>query len=362
MPATKTRKNSSNKAVKESVYEIVTRRILDALDSGTIPWRNPVVFGGTMPTNLKSKKAYRGINVFLLSIESMVSGYTSPYWLSYKQAQELAGTHTNDNGFPVWEVAPLPEIWNEDGTAIEQFATPGVQATNEAGDKLFHGGVRKGEKSTLITFWKRLKVTDKVTGDDKIIPMLRYYRVFNVEQCDGLDERIPADDNPNGFTPDEVCESIMDGYKDGPEICEGAYFGNGAGAYAPLQDKILMPLRTRFDNETNFYKVLFHEGIHSTGHGNRLNRDGWENCNSNTDEYSEEELVAELGAAFLCGIAGIDSDQVIEDSAGYIDGWRKKLSNDPKIVVKAAGKAQKAADRILGTTFEETTESEDTDA
>lgn len=286
-----------------SVYEIVTDQILERLDEGTVPWRKPwtVCSADGLPLSLSTKKPYRGINVFLLNLRAAAEGWESPWWVTFKQAQKLGGS------------------------------------------------VRKGSKSTLVVFWKwpsdDAKAKAKKAGRSEPGPMLRYFRVFNVAQCDGLDEwqTVERPERPQ-VDPIEVCEKIAAQYASGPDV----EHGGGRACYAPMTDVVRMPERDRFDVAEEYYSVLFHELGHSTGHHSRLKRDGI--CNHATfasHEYSREELVAEMTAAFLCGVAGIEP-KTLDNSAAYIASWKRALRGDPRAVVMAAAQAQKAADWIQG--------------
>ncbi len=229
------------------VYQIITDRIISQLESGTVPWHKPWnvgTHGG--PQNLISKKEYRGVNVFLLSCMP----YSMPYWVSYKQAQQLGGN------------------------------------------------VCKGEKSTPVIFWKWLEKTDTETGKPFKVPLLRYYNVFNVSQCDGIDGKIPQveESDVEPFEPIAECERIVEAMPDRPEIRHGM----DGGFYQPSNDFVGMPDRERFDSPEGYYTTLFHELTHSTGHKNRLNRKGIATIAGYASEtYSKEELVAEMGASIL---------------------------------------------------------------
>lgn len=298
------------KTAKMNVYEMVTSRILSALESGTIPWHKPWVSkDGEFHSNLKSKKTYRGINQILLSMSAMAGNYSSPYWLSFKQAKE------------------------------------------------FGGSVRKGEKGTLVVFYKPVKKEDSKTGNAYLI--LRYYYVWNVEQCDGLESKIPAtvvaDEKP--FSPIETAEAILAGMPNPPKFSEGG----SAAFYDPNSDSVKLPNREDFESEEYFYWAAFHEFSHSTGHKSRLNRwSGESKIRFGDEKYSAEELIAEFSAAMLCGIAGIEN-HTLDNSAAYIDHWKKQFSADPKLVVKLAGKGQRAADCILGTTWDAPAETDTED-
>lgn len=278
------------------VYQIVTDQIISLLESGTVPWRQPWTGGSdNYPRNLRTGKPYRGVNVFLLAVTAWQQGYESRYWLTFKQAQERGGK------------------------------------------------IRRGEKSTLVVFWKQLEVEDKQTGEAKKVPCLRYYRVFNVEQCDGLEVPDATGHDPLDFQPINAAQQIVTGYPQGPTI---EHHG-GKAYYRPSEDTVAMPEPERFGSAEAYYNVLFHELTHSTGHAARLARLEGTPAAFGTADYSKEELIAEMGAAFLSAYAGIITDTV-ENSAAYIQGWLKKLRDDKRLVVSAAGAAQRAADWILG--------------
>jgi len=276
--------------MSEKIYTMITEKIQDLLEKGEIPWRKPWS-GGGLPKSLKSGKEYRGINVFLLACQQ----YESPYWITLKQA--------NDRG----------------------------------------GKIKAGEKSTPVVFWNWTEKQDKETGEIKNIPFLKYYRVFNVAQCEGID--CPKDENPGiAFEPLAEAEKIVADMPQRPEIehkQQRAY-------YRPSEDKVNMPKPESFDNREHYYATLFHELAHSTGHESRLNRKGiTELTGFGSANYSREELIAEFSAAFLCGMTGIEN-ATIENQAAYIQGWLRALKNDKKAVVLAAANAQKAADFITG--------------
>ncbi|UYV12407.1 MAG: zincin-like metallopeptidase domain-containing protein [Phycisphaera sp.] len=285
------------------VYTAVTGRIIELLDRGTVPWRHPIRGAGgeqSLPTSLASQRAYRGINVFLLAVTAWLEGYESPYWLTYVQARKMGGH------------------------------------------------VRKGEKGSLVILWKQYATQDKETGEDITVPVLRHYTVFNAEQCEGIEVPSPAtaedQDEKAEFTPIEAAAAIVEHYEGGPRI---EHKGSRA-LYQPKADLVRIADPDRFVDPESYYATLFHELVHSTGHSSRLDRGLDENLSPfGSADYSKEELVAEMGAAFLAAASGI-GQATIDQSAAYIDGWRKKLSSDTKLVVQAAGAAQKAADWVLG--------------
>ncbi len=287
----------SDSTARKSVYEVVTDRILTLLDQGTVPWKKPWGGAEQAPRSLATGRPYRGVNVFLLH----AAGYESPHWLTYRQA--------NDWG----------------------------------------GHVRKGEKGFPVVFWKWREADDTETEEgekQRPAPILRYYTVFNVSQCDELpQERIPTVEAPtNPFTPIESAKGIVTGYQKAPRLEHGH-----AGAwYRPSVDLVGMPSQERFNGPAEYYSTLFHELTHSTGHVERLKRKGiTDDIHFGSQSYSQEELVAEMGAAFLMGHCGLEQ-ATLPNSAAYIDGWRHRLKADSRVVVFAAAQAQRAADLILG--------------
>lgn len=282
------------------LYQSVTNQIIAALEAGTVPWRHPILGSGedAMPKNLNSGRTYSGVNVFTLALTAWDKGYGSPWWLTYRQAVERGGH------------------------------------------------IRKGEKSSLVVFWKQLKVADKQTGEPKHVPMLKSFRVFNAEQCEGVafPPEAPLEISETAFTPHEKAEALATGLIDGPTI---EHRGDRA-FYRPSQDLIRLPGGERFVSNEDYYSTLFHELVHATGHSSRLDRGLDSNLRPfGSVDYSKEELIAEMGAACLCAVAGI-VPATLDQHAAYIAGWLKKLRNDKRLVVSAAGSGQKAADWIRG--------------
>jgi antirestriction protein ArdC len=271
-----------------SVYSIVTEQILKQLESGVAPWHRP--WTTEIPKNLSSGRAYRGLNVFLLAS----NGYGSRYWLTYKQAIERGGH------------------------------------------------VRKGQHGTKIVFWKiGTRETQEPDGDtiERKSVLLRYYTVFNVEQCEGI--AAPMSSPP--VNPIEECERIVRQMPNPPAFAQDA-----RAWYRPSSDTVGMPPRNAFNSAEEYYSTLFHELTHSTGHTRRVGRDGIEKLNTFASEsYSKEELIAEMGAAMLCGVAGIER-KTLSNSAAYLKSWIDVLKSDARMVVSAASQAQKAADYIQG--------------
>lgn len=289
------------------IAEIITEKIIEKLEGGKIPWQKPWNTSTDSPKNLVSNKEYRGVNVFLLLFE----GFTNPYWLTMKQANDLGGK------------------------------------------------IKKGSRSTLIVYWN-WRPTETIDKNGEVlysfIPYLRYYTVFNIEQVEG-DIKLPShyldylEIKPNNsFNSIETAENLINGYKDKPEIQQGG----SQAFYMPSKDLIQVPLKENFINEESYYATLFHELAHSTGHKNRLNRDSFhKNCPFGSHEYSKEELVAELTSSFLQAESGIFNEDQLKNSSAYLQSWLKALKNDKNLFLTASQAAQKAFDYIKGKTVED---------
>jgi len=279
---------------KGNVYDWITERMIAALESGTVPWRRPWLLMNA-PANLISGKTYRGVNLFSLAIAG--EKYTSRWWVTAKQARDRGGY------------------------------------------------VRKGERSSMVV---RPIIGEKRENGQPVLNAkgkpqkyfrMRYSNVFNVEQCEGFDYPKPETSEPVDTL--EVCENIIGNWTDCPPIAHG---GDRA-YYSTREDRIQMPARDTFDGSPEYYSTLFHECVHSTGHSSRLNRTL--TGPYGTSDYAREELVAEMGAAFLCGVAGIEC-KTLDNSASYIANWLQRLKNDSKLVVTAAKQAQAAAEYMQG--------------
>ena len=213
------------------------------------------------------------------------------------------------------------------------------------------GQVRKGEKSTIVVFWKNSLQQDETTGETKKLFLLKFYHVFNSQQADFDEQGMTKIAELQNLVTEKVnsehleAEAIIEGFENGPDI---HYSDKDDRAYyAPMADLISVPDKKYFKNSSAFYRTLFHEYGHASGHPKRLNRfDGMSNSFGDLP-YSKEELVAELCSSFLAGIAHLDLD--IRNSAAYIKGWASALRDNQKWIMWAAARAEKAADYILGT-------------
>jgi len=279
--------------MKNPTYDRITDRITALLEQGTVPWQKPWKARTGLPRNFVSKNPYRGINVFLL----LAMMYESPFWLTFRQVSQLGGS------------------------------------------------VRKGEKACPVVFWKQTTNEDKKSGEQKKKYLLRFYHVFNVSQCDGLKIGTePVQENVIAKP-----EDIIAGMPQPPLMKHGMTHAY----YSPHEDCVGLPPRERFERTEDYYSTVFHELVHSTGHEKRLKRSTLaEKSGFGSNPYCKEELIAEMGAAFLCGLAEI-GERTIENSAAYLKGWLEQLRQDKTLIVQAAAQAQKAADFILGRTESE---------
>ena len=289
---------SMKKKDKIDVYQQLTDKIVSKLEQGEIPWKKPwksVQFG--LPQNFISKKVYKGCNFF----EALFEDRATPYWLTYKQAKELGGQ------------------------------------------------VRRGEHGIPIIYFNFIE-KEQGNGDITRFPMVKKSVVFNLEQIDGIEnpfaeeKRKFEEENLIDFNPIENCENLIESFVDKVATFEHE---NGQRAfYRRSTDNITMPQRNFFHKPEGYYGVLFHEMAHSTGHTDRLDRDGINGSHKKGSRgYAREELVAELTSAFLCSKAGIENETV-DNTAGYIQSWLGALKNDKMIVYDAMKDAFKAIEYL----------------
>jgi len=277
---------------KIDVYQLVTDQIISQLEQGIIPWQKPWA-EDVAPMNLLSRRQYRGINLWLLAS------------LSYER-----------NLFLTWDQL-----------------------------KSIGGSVLKDEKGHIVVFWKPAqKKKEEEDEGKKPVPMLRYYKVFNVAQCKDIPENLyPNIEERLDFNPLLECEAIIKGMPEPPTIQhkkQQAY-------YDPATDILNMPKKKSFATVESYYATLFHELVHSTGAEKRLGRKTLTDMVSfGTPSYAMEELVAEMGSAFLCRFSGILPWE-INNAVSYIDNWLGVFKKDKRFLITAAGQAQKAADLIL---------------
>ena len=293
------------------VQEQVKQRLLDGLKTQGLKWFQPWNTEGQsyIPINRKSGKSYNGVNVIFLNAEMKASGYTHNEWLTYKQATELGGH------------------------------------------------VMRGQKSHEVYFWSIFYVDAdgniyKTKEDAKGEPVekrfsLKTYKVFNIAQCEGIEPRNPAEPiEESEFNPVAEAQAIIDNWSAKPKIVNKP---QNRAFYRPATDVVTMPMPQRFCDADSYYKTLFHELVHSTGHESRLNRKGVAGGSFFGDAtYSAEELVAESGAMILSGIANLNPKDGDTNSQAYINGWVKGVEETPaKAIVSALTQSAKAVDFIL---------------
>jgi antirestriction protein ArdC len=305
--ALKTRKSSTARKPARDAAAEAQAKVIAALKEGKAPWQTPYL-GGGLPRSIATGKIYRGINTILLWIATQEGGWASPFFGTYKRLGELGGQ------------------------------------------------VRKGEHGTMVIKWLVIrKDEEQADGTTKARSFMvpRVYTVFNVEQADWA-EGIPAKYAApvRERNPIEEAEAIIEGYKGQTGAPSFVSEDQEMAWYHPLRDAINVPKAENIVGMDEFYSTTFHEMVHSTGHQSRLAREGITDLmpGHRGSSYAFEELVAEFGAAMLCGVAGIDS--TIANSGAYLRSWAAKLeSSDSGTVLKAAGLAQKAVDRVLGVTW-----------
>ena len=280
------------------VCEIVAQRVLEELAKGEIPWQKPW-FGSDRFVSHVNGKHYSLLNCILL-------GEPGEY------------------------------------ATFNQIAKEG-------------GSVKKGAKSKIVVFWSPVKkeVEDE-TGEKKVSTyyILKYYRVFSLNDCDGIKKKYLNEDDTRFIHEKEMsAEEIVDGYMAAnPSLRIFRDEESSRAFYRPSEDFIQVPRMEQFEKVEEFYSTLFHEMTHSTGHWTRLGRfkENGSVAAFGDEDYGKEELIAELGAAALCGKCGIESESSFRNSAAYLQGWTDAIKGDPNLIVAAAGKADKAVSFILG--------------
>ena len=277
------------------IYAAVTDRIVQQLEKGVVPWRKPWTGVRSGAISGATGKPYSLLNQMLLA--------KAGEWYTWNQIQALGGK------------------------------------------------VRKGEKSSMVVFWKQTPVKDEdpATGEqiERMIPVLKYFNVFHIDQLDGIEAKTI---DPEAIDPatDTAADAIIAGYiqRSGVEL---EHRKGDEAFYSPSVDRVVLPLREQFPSMAEYYSTAFHELTHSTGHSSRLDRISRRAFFGNED-YSREELVAEIGAAALLNHCQIETADSFKNSAAYIQSWLRALRNDKKLIISAAGAAAKAFELITGTT------------
>lgn len=276
-----------------NVYQAVTDKIIEQLENGVVPWHKPWNGLTNGAFNRVSKKQYSLLNQMLLKHDGE--------YATFKQ-------------------------WNELG-----------------------GKIKKGEKAEIVVFWKMIKVKDTDGYGDEVentIPILKHFNVFHISQVEGVK---PIATEENVHEPIEEAERVISDYvsREGIELNE--VVGNEA-YYSPMTDRIVVPSKKQYEDINEYYSTAYHEMVHSTGNSKRLNRFDEETTIApfGSEDYSKEELVAEIGASFLMSHVGIDTEETLGNSAAYINSWLNVLKGDNKFIVSAASRAEKATKYILG--------------
>ena len=277
------------------IYAAVTDRIIEQLEQGVIPWHKPWTGVQSGAISGITGKPYSLLNQMLLGKPGE--------WYTWNQIQKMGGK------------------------------------------------VRKGEKSSMVVFWKQqaIKEEDPATGEkvERMIPMLKYFNVFHIDQIEGIDRKIIAPEAQDPATDDNADTIIADYLqRSGVEL---EHRQGDEAFYSPSADRVVLPLREQFQDMAEYYSTAFHELTHSTGHSNRLDRIS-RRAFFGSEEYSREELVAEIGAAALLNHCGIETSASLRNSAAYIQSWLRALRGDKKLIVTASGAATKAFELITGTT------------
>lgn len=278
---------------KIDVYQSVTDRIIESLENGCAPWVKPwaVTKGqgcSAMPYNAISANNYSGVNVLLLWGAQMEKGFSSNTWLTYKQATDLGGN------------------------------------------------VIKGQKGCPIVFYKMIKRRDEKTGEESMFPMLKQYTVFNIEQTENID-------STKAKSPDPIDVNYTDALELAERIGATVQHGGDSAFFSPAQDFIQMPPQTAFEDAQVWDSTLLHELTHWTGHKSRLERTKGKKFGD--DAYAFEELIAELGSAYLGHSLGLPHENMQHDS--YIASWLKALKSDKKAIFAAAKQAQTACNYVI---------------
>lgn len=277
--------------MKKDIYEMITDRIIEQLENGVVAWQKPWTGVHDGAYNRISNKPYSLLNQMLLS-------KTGEY-ATFKQWTELGGH------------------------------------------------IKKGEKAEIVTFWKIQQIEEENEDGEKTIkqlPLLRYYNVFHISQVEGVE---PKSIDLNELQPIEEAERIKTEYMQREHIKILEKVTNKA-FYSPSLDYIQVPCKEQYQHIEEFYSTLFHEMTHSTGHKVRLDREDVKDCMYfGSENYSKEELCAELGSAFLINKLGIESSKSFNNSTAYIQSWLRVLKNDKKFIISASSRAEKAVKYIL---------------
>ena len=295
---------------KVNVYQMVTDRVIEQLEKGFIPWQKPWSGAGLLDggaVNYVTRKPYSFLNQMLLGKEGE--------WLTFKQVKSLGGY------------------------------------------------VKKGAKAGMVVFFTTMTAYKKKEVDEEgneieveithshSVPVLKYYHVFHIEDCEGIESKIKVSEPADNLQPIDRAEKVINGYLTREKNLK---FQNDKPTdrayYSPALDLVSVPMLSQYQIVEEYYSTTFHELVHSTMPEYRCNRKGdeYKIAAFGGEDYSKEELVAELGSAMLCNAIGIDNEKAFNNSVSYIQGWLSKLKNNNNFIVWASARAEKAAKYIMG--------------
>jgi len=276
------------------LYQEVTDRIVTAIEAGTPPWVKPWSVSDFRPRNAKTNRPYRGVNNVLLALEADLRGFADPRWLTFRQAIEIGAR------------------------------------------------IRGGERGTTVVFYKLTKLPEESQDRQELqyrtVPLLRSFTVFNVAQVNGLPESLTQPSEPAAWNAHTEAEALL--FDSGAEI----HHGGTEAYYQRAKDVIHLPPKSAFADQGAYYATALHELIHWTGHESRCNRDLGSRFGDNA--YAVEELIAELGSAFLCAHCRLDGQL---QHPAYLRAWLQVLKADKRAIFTASAKAQAGADYVLRT-------------
>ena len=286
-----------------NVYQIVTDRIIEQMSKGVIPWQKPWHGAVDGAVSYETGRPYSFLNQCLLGKPGE--------WLTFNQIKKLGGK------------------------------------------------IKKGAKSGMVTFVKTYVKKGKgevIEGEDAKDEMgfvLRYYNVFHIDDCEGIPTKIKKEREQSDLKPIELADKVANEYVEREDTLKMEVKLSNSAYYSPATDTVVVPQLDQYEVAEEFYSTLFHELVHSTGVSKRCDRGLNKVSSKHSDEYSREELVAEMGSAMLCNQLGIDNEKAFKNSVAYLQSWLNALKNDNRMIVWAASKAEKAVKYIRGLKEEE---------
>ncbi len=290
---------------KRDIYQEVTNRLIEKMEAGVAPWRRSWSRYG-LARNYATDHIYTGINMILMNM----TPHKVPYFMTFNQVKQAGGK---------------------------------IRKGSKAEMVVYFNVYYKDEHDRTLKKHEARKAFEQ--GQDiQILKFIKYYNVFNIADVEGIDFELPQLELKDNEQID-ACDRIILDMPNRPQISEE---NTDQPYYSPSRDVVNMPGLKQFDSPQAYYATLFHELAHSTGHADRLNREAITNPQGfGSEPYSQEELLAELAASFVCATVNIDYDEITENSAAYLALWLKRLKEDPRFIFKVAADAQKAADYIL---------------